>query len=182
MELETHGRWPLVGAGALVPVSAVALRRATVRPLAALLWHQTEEWVWPGSFLPWINRTVIGSGDDEFPIDRRIGFVVNVVLGWGFSLAPMAGPSAATPAAALYVSHVGNAGLHLSWAIRHRRYDPGSLTALATLLPVATAGLRGLWTDPAVSRQALWAGIAGGAALSVGPLPAMRWRVRRAQH
>lgn len=179
MELETHGRWPLVGACATVPVSALAARRQSVRPLAGLLWHQTEEWVWPGSFLPWINRMVIGSGEDEFPIDRRIGFLVNVVLGWGFSVAAMAGPAAAAPAAALYASHLGNAGLHVSWAIRHRRYDPGSVTALATLLPVSIAGLRGLWSDPGVSRQALGAGVSAGAALSVCLLPALRWRVRR---
>ncbi len=179
MELETHGRWPLVGAGALIPVSAVAARRPTVRPLAALLWHQTEEWVWPGAFLPWINRTVIGSDQDEFPIDRRIGFLINVVLGWGFSIAAIAGPSGAAPAATLYVSHLGNAGLHLSWAIRHRRYDPGSVTALATLLPVSIAGLRGLWSDPEVSRKALRAGVAGGVALSICLLPALKWRVRR---
>lgn len=67
----------------------------TARPLAALLWHQTEEWVWLGSFLPWINRAVIGSDEDEFPIDRRIGFLINVVLGWGFSIAAITGPSAA---------------------------------------------------------------------------------------
>lgn len=177
--METHGRWPLVGACAVVPVSAMAARRPTVRPLAALLWHQTEEWVWPGSFLPWINRMVIGSDQDEFPIDRRIGFVVNVVLGWGFSIAAMAGPSAAAPAAALYVSHMGNAGLHIVWAVRHRRYDPGSVTALATLLPVSIAGLRRLSSDTEASRQALRAGAAGGVALSVCLLPAMKLRVRR---
>ena len=36
----------------------------------ALLYHQTEEWVWPGGFLPWFNRSVMG-GTDEFPITRR---------------------------------------------------------------------------------------------------------------
>jgi hypothetical protein len=81
--VETHGRWPLVAAGAVVPVTAIAIERREWRPLAALLWHQTEEWVWPGSFLPWINREVIGSGDDEFPIDRRLGFIINVLFGWG---------------------------------------------------------------------------------------------------
>lgn len=66
MPVETHGRWPLVGAVALVPTSAAAVSQPALRPLAALLWHQTEEWVWPGSFLPWINREVLGSGEDEF--------------------------------------------------------------------------------------------------------------------
>ena len=53
----------------------------------ALLWHQSEEWVWPGGFLPFINREVIGSGEDEFPLDRRVGLLVNTGVGWGTGLA-----------------------------------------------------------------------------------------------
>jgi hypothetical protein len=89
VELNTHGRWPLVGAAGLVPATAAAVTRAGLRPLAALLWHQTEEWVWPGSFLPWINREVLGSDEDELPIDRRIGLIINVVFGWGLSIASL---------------------------------------------------------------------------------------------
>jgi len=85
--METHGRWPVVGAVALIPVSALAAKRPGLRPLAALLWHQTEEWVWPGSFLPWVNREVLGSDEDEFPIDRRLAFIIDVPLGWGGSVA-----------------------------------------------------------------------------------------------
>jgi hypothetical protein len=180
MTLETHGRWLLVAAAAVVPVTAVAVRRPALRPLAALLWHQTEEWVWPGGFLPWINRDVIGSDDDEFPLDRRLGLVINVGFGWGGSLAAAAGPRAAAPAALLYVSHLGNAGLHLSWAIRHRRYDPGSITALLTLTPVAITGLCRLHGDPAVSRRALRVGLVAGAVVSAGLPPLLKRRLRRA--
>ena len=77
MALETHGRWPLVGAGALIPTTALAVEHPQLRSLAAMLWHQTEEWVWPGSFLPWINREVLGSGEDEFPVDRRVAVGLN---------------------------------------------------------------------------------------------------------
>ncbi len=180
MALETHGRWPVAAALGAAPATVLATTRPGLRPLAALLWHQTEEWVWPGSFLPWINRDVLGSDEDEFPIDRRLGFLINVVFGWGFSLAPMAGAGAAAPAAVLYVSHLGNVGLHLSWAVRNRRYDPGSVTAVATLAPVALSGLRGLAADPDVSRRALRAGIGGGVALSLGLVPLLKWRMRRA--
>jgi hypothetical protein len=151
-----------------------------LRPLAALLWHQTEEWVWPGSFLPWINREVLGSGEDEFPLDRRLGFAINVLFGWGLSVATMAGAPAAAPAALLYVSHLGNAGLHVSWAVRHRHYDPGSVTVAATLTPLALSRLRQLALNPAVSPRALRAGIASGVALSVSLMPLMKRRVRRA--
>lgn len=177
--LETHGRWPLVGAAMVVPVTVAATRRTTLRPLAALMWHQTEEWVWPGSFLPWINREVLGSEEDEFPIDRRLGFVINVTFGWLFSAATLAGSPAAGPAALLYASHLANTALHLTWAARHRRYDPGSITAVATLTPVAISGLRGLARDPDASPRAIAAGLAGGFALSAALVPALKWRLRR---
>ena len=174
---ETHGRWPLVSAAALAPVAAVSIQRPELRPLAILLAHQTEEWVWPGGFLPWFNRTVLESDEDEFPIDRRLGFMINVVFGWGFSIA--AGAGAPEPAALLYVTHIGNAGLHVSWAIRHRRYDPGTASSVLTLLPVAVGGLRRLVADPEVPRRALGRGIAGGLVASVALIPVLRRRASR---
>ena len=116
---ETHGRWPLVAGAALVPVAALSVTNPSLRPLAALLAHQTEEWVWPGGFLPWINQEVMG-GDEEFPIDRRAGFLINVGFGWGLSASVLGGPAWAAPQAALFVSHIGNAGLHLGWAAANR--------------------------------------------------------------
>jgi hypothetical protein len=177
MSLETHGRWPVVGAAGLLPISAAASKRPALRPLAALLWHQTEEWVWPGSFLPWINREVLGSDEDEFPIDRVVGFTINVVFGWGLSLATIAGPRAATPTTALYVSHLGNAALHVSWAIRNRRYDPGVVTAIATLVPTAISGLRGASRDTRVTHRAQNAGVIGGVLLSTGLVPMLKLRM-----
>jgi hypothetical protein len=173
---ERHGRWPLVAAAGLGPVSALAVRQDAARPLAALLWHQTEEWVWPGGFLPWMNREVIGSDDDEFPLDRRMGFVINVVFGWGFSVLTACGPAATVPAATLYTSHLGNVGLHVGWAVWYRRYDPGVVTAIATLGPAGVVGLRSLARDPAVSRRALRAGMIGGTALSAVLMPALKRR------
>jgi hypothetical protein len=181
MALETHGKWPLVGAAALGPVTAFAVSEPRLRPLAALLWHQTEEWVWPGGFLPWINREVLGGDEDEFPIDRRAGFAINVVFGWGLSAAAMAGSRAPAPAAALYVSHLGNAGLHVGWAARNRKHDPGLITAVVTLAPVAVIGLRELLRDESVSRRQVTAGAVAGAIIAGAMAPVMKLRLRRAQ-
>lgn len=176
--LETHGRWPVVGAIALAPVTAAAISDKRARPLAALLWHQTEEWVWPGGFLPWINREVLGADDDEFPLDRRSGFVINVGFGWGLSLLAAVAPKAPSPAATLYVSHLGNAGLHIGWAARNRKRDPGLITAACALLPVGAIGLRDLARDESVSRAQLAAGVAAGLVLSAGLAPFMKRRMR----
>lgn len=169
----------MAAAGAL-PVSAFAIRRSALRPLAALLWHQTEEWVWPGGFLPWINRELLHSELDEFPLDRRLGFGINVLFGWGSSVAAATGPRAAAPAALLYASNLGNVVLHLSWAARHRRYDPGLITAITTLAPTAVVGFRDLMTDSRVSRRALAAGTVTGLATSVLLPPLLRRRSTRA--
>lgn len=179
MTLETHGRWPLIGAAALIPTTAAAIQRPALRPLAALLWHQTEEWVWPGAFLPWINRDVLGSDEDEFPIDRRTGFVINVLFGWGSALGAVLGPAGAAPAAMLYTSNLGNLGLHLSSAIRERGYNPGSVTAVVTLTPIAISGLRALLADPDVSARQVKLGVASGVLMSVALVPALKWRLRR---
>jgi hypothetical protein len=102
-----------------------------------------------------------------------------VAFGWGLSAAAAAGPSAAIPAALLYTTHLGNAALHLTWAIRHWRYDPGTVTSVLTLLPVAFVGLKQLHADPAVPRGALRAGIVGGVAVSAGLVAIMQLRLRR---
>ncbi len=176
--LETHGRWPLVGSAALLPVAALAVGDPRLRPLAALLAHQTEEWVWPGGFLPWINQEVMG-GDEEFPIDRRAGFLINVGFGWGLSAAVLGGPAMAGPQAALYVSHLGNAGLHVGWALKHQRYDPGLLTGALALLPIGLLGIRKLVKDPEVSGKAIAGGVVGGLGIAAGMMPAMKYRLKR---
>jgi len=176
--METHGRWPLVAAAATAPVTAAAVRRPALRPFAALLLHQTEEWFWPGSFLPWMNQTVLGSDDPEFPIDRRTAFVINVVLGWSGSFAAARPDIAAAPATALYVSHFGNAALHVSWAASKRKYDPGVVTAVLTLIPVSVVGLRQMRNDPDVSPRAMRIGGLAGAAVGAGLMPTLNLRLR----
>lgn len=174
----THGRWPHVAAAAALPVSAAAVGRSNLRPLAALLWHQTEEWYWSGGFLPWINRELFDSGVDEFPLDRRVGFAINVGLGWGASLAVAAGPRAGGPAGLLYTSHVANIAMHVGWAARHRRYDPGLVTAVVALLPVTLAGVQRLRRDPEISVRSLAVGAAAGIGVTAALPLAMRRRGR----
>jgi len=57
-------------------------------------------------------------------------------------------------------------------------HDPGSVTAVLTLAPVAITGLRRLAADPAASSRATHLGLAG-AALSCGLVPALKLRARR---
>jgi hypothetical protein len=111
--------------------------------LPVLLWHQVEEWVWPGGFIEWLNREVLGSSEDLAPLTPKRASVVNVRFGWGMSLATAA-VAERLPTVAIFTSasNAANAALHLGWAGRHRRWDPGAVTAALLLLPWSVAGLR----------------------------------------
>jgi hypothetical protein len=119
----THGQWPWAAAG-LAPLTTALAWRARERlaageawvfrlPVPALLWHQTEEWFLPGGFLPWFNREVLGSDEDEFPITRPLGFGINVGLGWGGALgAALVGPRVPGLAAWMHAMNLGNVAVH----------------------------------------------------------------------
>ena len=87
MSLETHGRWPWVAAGLVVPTwSSAAARRGElledglwVAGLAfpILVSHQSEEWVWPGGFLPFCNERLLVSDRPDWPLTERVAFHVN---------------------------------------------------------------------------------------------------------
>jgi hypothetical protein len=189
----THGRWPWVAAAAAGPATALAvarrdwlaedLRWTLWLPLPVLLCHQTEEWVWPGGFMPWFNRAVIGSGEDEFPIDRRAGFVINSGVGWALSAAAIgAGVRRPATGATVLSLLVGNAAMHLGLAARTRRWNPGAITSAVALLPLGLAGLRALARDERVPTRQVAIGALGGVAGSVGMMVAMRGRLARRRH
>jgi len=176
---ETHGRWPLVGAAALAPVTVAALSTPSLRPLAALLAHQTEEWVRPGGFLPRINRGVLGRGDAEFPNHRRSGLPLNVGCGWLLSASVLPAPGAAAPQAMPHARHTRNPGLHTGGATNHRRYDPGLVTGALALLPVGLTGLRRLFKDPAADPVHTGAGLVAGVVFAAGMAPFFKRRLKR---
>jgi Protein of unknown function with HXXEE motif len=190
MGLETHGRWPWIAAGLVVPAwSLAAARRGELRDngawvaglaLPILVSHQTEEWVWPGGFLPFCNTRLLGSARPDWPLTERDGFHVNVTGGWLSAVAGLA-LWRRTPAvgAGVLFMEAGNVLMHAGMAVRERRYNPGVMTATALMVPHAAAGARWLARSGRVSRrQGLLASAIGGA-FSGLPL-AMKLRMRRA--
>jgi hypothetical protein len=177
----THGRWPWA-AGALAPAATALAWRERGRlgaegwvhwlPVPALLWHQTEEWFLPGGFLPWFNREVLGSEEDEFPITRRLGLGINVGLGWGGTLAAaVAGPRAPGLVAWAHAMNLGNVVVHVGAAARERRWNPGLVTAAGLFAPLAVAAL------PVLARRGgrqVAAGVGAGAAMSAGAFAGLR--------
>lgn len=184
----THGRWPWVAAALAGPATAtVVSQREQLReegswvewlPLVALFWHQTEEWVWPGGFLPWINRGVLGSGEDEFPITRRLGLLINTGLGWGVGAA--AGVSRDPGLSSLQLAMLaGNVGLHTSGAARTRSRNPGLITAFALFVPLGVAGFPALVRRAPESRGRIAGFGAAGIAVSLAMPALLRRRMAR---
>jgi uncharacterized protein with HXXEE motif len=187
----THGRWPLVAAAAAIPATgALVTRREKLAredgavgwllwaALPAFFWHQTEEWVWPGGFLPWFNREVAGGGEDEFPITRAGGFAINVGFGWGLAVASGAlGMRAPTLGATVFASDLANAAMHLGLAARRRRRNPGTVTSALVFVPLGVAGLRAIARHPRGGRRPVAVGLALGALSGAGTFAVMRRRV-----
>jgi hypothetical protein len=177
-----------VAAAAAGPATALAWReRDRLRedgswvewlPLVALFWHQTEEWVWPGGFLPWINRSVLDSDQDEFPINRPLGLAINTGLGWGVGVGAGLTRDAGLSALQLAVM-AGNVGLHGSQLAQTRTRNPGLITALTLFAPLTAAGLPALFRRASGDRRRAAAfGAAGVVVSAVMPL-VLRLRVAR---
>lgn len=188
----THGRWPYLAAAAAPVATAVVVARrdqlgedvrwALWTAPAALLWHQTEEWFWPGGFLPWFNREVLGSDADEFPITRRGGLVINVAIGWGVTAAAARG-GMRTPAlgASALAVNVANGAMHVALAARRRRWNPGTVSSATLFLPLGVAGLVAIARDPRGGARSLAIGLAVGAASGAGTFAGMRARLARSR-
>jgi len=186
----THGRWPWAAALAAPPAVALLAANRDRLPdggpgavwvsLPLLLCHQTEEWVLPDGFLPWFNRAVCGSDQDEFPITRRLGFVINVVGGWGLTVAAaVGGRRTAWLGNLVLTSTAGNGALHVARGLIERRYVPGLATGLL-MGPLGALGAAALLRDPEARDHGSVAGLIAGSGASVALLVAMRRRARRA--
>jgi Protein of unknown function with HXXEE motif len=178
------------GRGGVVPAwSLAAARRRELREdgawvaglaLPILVSHQTEEWVWPGGFLPFCNTRLLGSTRPDWPLTERDGFHVNVTGGWLSAAAGLA-LWRRTPAVAAGVlfMEAGNVLMHAGMAVRERRYNPGVVTATVLMGPHAAVGARWLARSGRVSRRQGFLASAVGGAFTGLPL-AMKMRMRRA--
>jgi Protein of unknown function with HXXEE motif len=190
MAVDTHGRWPWGAAALVAPSWGAALARpAALRRddawiaalgLPILVAHQTEEWVRPGGFLPFCNERLLGSAEPTWPLTERLGFHVNVTLGWGGAVAAAAlWRRSAAPAAFVIVLEAANALLHTQMALRERRYNPGLATATALMGTHAALGARQLHRSARLSRRGRRLAGAAGIACSAGLMSGMKLRLRR---
>jgi len=108
------------------------------------------------------------------PADPAFLFAVNVGAVWiAFASGALVGPrNAMVGAAALGVPLV-NAFMHLGPAVARQAYNPGALTSLLLLLPLALIGLRGFVGAGLLDRPRIVAVVIVGAALHGGLLASL---------
>jgi len=187
--MNTYGRWPWAAAMMTVPawVAAFTGRRWLFKDgrwvaglaLPILVSHQTEEWVWPGGFLPFANQQVLGSDKPDWPLTVRDGFHLNVSVGWMSAVTGLlAWRRTPAPAASVLWLEVGNVVLHTGLALRKRRYNPGVATAAILMAPHTVAAMRWMRRSGRLSRRTGTAAAAAGLSITALP-PAMRVRMRR---
>jgi hypothetical protein len=188
--VDTHGRWPLAAAALVAPtwIAAVVRRDALARDdawiaglaLPLLVAHQTEEWVRPGRFLEFSNLRLLGSDEPAWPLTERVGFHVNVTIGWSSAIAG-ALLWRRTPAVAALVLGIeaGNVLMHSAMAVRERRPNPGLATATLLFAPHVALGLRALRRAGRMTPATTALATAGAGAIGAGLPALMKRRMRR---
>ncbi len=190
MPIETYGRWPWAAAATAGPAWALAAagRQALSKDggwvaglaLPILVSHQTEEWVWPGGFLPFCNEQLLGSDRPNWPLTERDAFHVNVSVGWSTAIvgALLWRRTPALAAGVLWIE-AANAAMHVGMAARLRRYNPGVATAALLMAPHAIAGACQIARSGRMSRRGRL--LAAGTGIAFTGLPvAMKLRMHRA--
>jgi hypothetical protein len=182
MRLETHGRWPWVAAGLVVPMCASAAARRGELPedglwvaglaFPILVSHQSEEWVWPGGFPGQRPARLALDRTRCLPRERHR------------RLGERGGRSRAVAAdtrgrRGRPLVEAGNALMHTALALRERCYNPGVVTASMLMAPHAAANGRWLASSGRVSRRQGLLASARGNGFAALPL-AMKMRMRRA--
>jgi hypothetical protein len=103
--------------------------------LPIYLLHQFEEHNWNG-FKNYVNRTVFKVREDDFPLNDKIIFWVNIPIIW--ILIPIfSGLSSANIMFGLWIPYfaVFNSLSHVIVSMRNREYNPGLLVSLILGIP-----------------------------------------------
>ena len=109
--------------------------------LPIYLLHQFEEHNWNG-FKNYVNRAVFKVKEDDFPLNDKIIFWVNIPIVW--ILIPIfAGLSSTNIMFGLWIPYfaVFNSLSHVIFSIRNQEYNPGLIVSLVLGIPVGIYAL-----------------------------------------
>jgi hypothetical protein len=127
-------------------------------PLAAVVAHLIEEFVWPGGFPEWYRWF---RPERAASMTTRFFVVINGIFVVLALLPPILGPSPRAYAFWTMVAAIAgaNALFHIWATLSRRRYSPGTVTGLVVYLPLAFVGLGYLLRRGSISPGTLIQGI-----------------------
>lgn len=133
---------------AVVTILLLLFNYNTISPLRiillvsfiSLLFHQVEEYRFPGYFPGMVNTVMFNSKHpDRFPLNTQSAFIINVCFRWGvYILAIVFAEKALWIAIASLMISLGNVFVHIFlFNIKGKTfYNPGMATALLLFLPI----------------------------------------------
>jgi|GEM_PF-1438022 len=138
--------WALIGGiiaiGIILFVLLTGMQFAEINTLlwlhlSLLLLHQFEEYIYPGGFREFFNRTVqIKNASTKTPLNTGGIVLVNVVFGWtAYLISAISGIHNLWLALGLLGITVSNGILHAAMALIKRKYVPGLISGLFLFIP-----------------------------------------------
>ncbi len=119
------------------------------------LFHQFEEYVFPGGFGEFFNTKTLGSKDKDFPVDKKVSFWINIpIIFIGFPLSAILSGfiDISIGIWTAYFSII-NALSHVGMFFKHR-YNPGFFVSLFLNIPVGLYTIYYFTTNQIISINA----------------------------
>ena len=119
------------------------------------MFHQFEEYVYPGGFKERLNET-LGSAGSDFPLNDERSFWINVPFVWvAMPLAAIIGLRVVIIPSTLVAISTLNGLLHVGMAIRIKRYNPGLIASFFLNVPLGCYTFILLFQSDAATLEAL---------------------------
>ena len=104
--------------------------------VALLMFHQYEEYIYPGGFKEFFNTILQSIHLIKKPLNFKSVFIVNVLYGWtAYTAAALFGEKTLWFAFGLLIITLVNGLFHTVFLLYRRKYNPGAITSLFLLLP-----------------------------------------------
>ena len=127
------------------------------------LLHQFEEYIFPGKFIAFFNKTVLGSSKADFPLGKKVSFWINIpIIYVGFPISAILAGSVHL-SIGLWTAYFSiiNASSHLGMYFKSG-YNPGLIVSVLLNIPVGLLAIYYLTTNGLVTMSANLVGLAIG--------------------
>ena len=137
--------WAKIGGLIAIAIIFILLFHSSFTEIKSLLWvhfaillfHQFEEYVYPGKFKEFYNENILGTNRiTRFPLNDKGVILVNVILGWtAYLLSAILGKDFIWLAIGLLGVTILNGIMHTILFIVKRKYNPGFVSGLFLFIP-----------------------------------------------